>query len=173
MTVHGSFSRMWKPVLFAATTLGVAVAVAGVFLLWHWPFSCEAVSRDLEEASMSKVQMGAFHGTYFPRPGCELEHVTFQHNSKAGTPPLITIEKPRIEGTLWGVFTRHLRRIRADGLHILIPRRDSDEQFQAPKRSTFVIDDFMADGAVVEVESRDLQTPSLKLLLRTFTISNV
>jgi len=173
MAVHASVNKMWKTVLFSGAAMVVVVAVAGVFLLRHWPFSREAVLKDLEEASMSKVQMGAFHGTYFPRPGCELEHVTFQHNSKAGTPPLITIEKLRIEGTLWGVFTRHLRRIRADGLHILIPRRDSDEQFQAPKRSTFVIDDFMADGAVVEVESRDLQTPSLKLLLRTFTISNV
>jgi hypothetical protein len=117
--------------------------------------------------------MDAFHGTYFPRPGCELTHVTFQHNPKAGTLPLITIETVRIEGTLWGVFTRHLRRIRADGLHILIPSRDSGEQFEAPKRSTFVIDDFMADGATAEVESREPEARSLKLLFRTLVISNV
>jgi len=173
MAVHGSFNKIWKPVLFSASATVVVVALAGVFLLWHWPFSREAVLKDLEEASMSKVHMDAFHSTYFPRPGCELTHLTFQHNPKAGTLPLITIEKLRIEGTFWGVFTRHLRRIRADGLHILIPRRDSGEQFHAPKRSTFVIDDFMADGAIVEVESRDLQTQPLKLLFRTFIISNV
>jgi len=173
MVVHGSFSKMRKPVLFSASAIVVVVAVAAVFLVWHWPFSHEAVLKDLEEASMSKVQMDAFHGTYFPRPGCELEHVTFQHNPKAGAPPLITIEKLRIEGTFPGLFTKHLRRIRADGLHILIPPRDSGEQFQAPKRSTFVIDDFIADGALVEVDSRDAETQSLKLLFHTLVISNV
>src|SRR6185437_12316280 len=106
MAVHGSFNKVWKPVLVSASAILVVVALAGVFLLWHWPFSREAVLKDLEEASTSKVHMDAFHGTYFPRPGCELTHVTFQHNPKAGTLPLITIEKVRIEGTLWGVFTR-------------------------------------------------------------------
>jgi hypothetical protein len=173
MAVHGSFNKVWKPVLVSASAILVVVALAGVFLLWHWPFSREAVLKDLEEASTSKVHMDAFHGTYFPRPGCELTHVTFQHNPKAGTLPLITIETVRIEGTLWGVFTRHLRRIRADGLHILIPSRDSGEQFEAPKRSTFVIDDFMADGATAEVESREPEARSLKLLFRTLVISNV
>lgn len=173
MAAHGSFNKIWKFVLFSASAMLVVVALAGVFLLWHWPFSREAVLKDLEEASMSKVHMDAFHSTYFPRPGCELEHVTFQHNPKAGTPPLITIEKLRIEGTFWGVFTRHLRRIRADGLHILIPPHDSGEQFQAPKRSTFVIDDFMADGAILQIESRDPGTQSLKIPFDTFIISNV
>src|SRR5690348_10884058 len=162
MAVHGSFNKVWKPVLVSASAILVVVALAGVFLLWHWPFSREAVLKDMEEASMSKVQMGAFHSTYFPRPGCELTHVTFQHNRRAGTLPLITIETVRIEGTLWGVFTRHLRRIRADGLHILIPSRDSGEQFQAPKRSTFVIDDFIADGAIVQIDPRAPETQSLK-----------
>ena len=173
MVVPGSFSKVRKPVLFSAAAIVVVVAVAAVFLLWHWPFSREAVLKDLEEASMSKVHMDAFHGTYFPRPGCELEHVTFQHNPKAGTPPLIIIEKLRIEGTFSGLFTRHLRRIRADGLHILIPHRDSGEQFQAPKRSTFVIDDFITDGAIVQIESRAPETQSLKLIFHTFIISNV
>jgi hypothetical protein len=154
MVAPGSFSKVRKPVLFSAAAIVVVVAVAAVFLLWHWPFSREAVLKYLEEASMSKVHMDAFHGTYFPRSGCELEHVTFQHNPKAGTPPLIVIEKLRIEGTFSGLFTRHLRRIRADGLRILIPPRDSGEQFQAPKRSTFVIDDFITDGAIVQIESR-------------------
>ena len=173
MAAHGSFNTILKPVLLSASAIVVVVALAGVFLLWHWPFSREAVLMDLEEASMSKVHMGAFRATYFPRPGCEPENVIFQHNPKTGTPPLITIEKLRIEGTFWGVFTRHFRRIRAAGLHILIPPRDSGEQFQAPKKSTFVIDDFIADGAIVQIESRDPETQSLKLLFRTLVISNV
>jgi len=173
MIVHNSFSKMRKPVLLSALSIVVALAAAVLFLMWHWPFSREAVLKDLEEASMSKVHIGAFHGTYFPRPGCVLERVTFQHNPKPGTPPLITIERLRIEGTFPGLFTRHLRRIRADGLHVLIPPRDSGEQFQAPARSTFVIDELIADAAILEAVSRDPEKQPLKLLFHSFSLSNV
>jgi AsmA-like C-terminal region len=173
MVVHGSFSKMRKPVVLSALAIVVVLAAAVLFLVWHWPFSREAVLKDLEEASMSKVHMDAFHGTYFPRPGCVLEHVTFQHNPKAGTPPLITIEKLRIEGTFPGLFTKHLRRIRAEGLHVLIPPRDSGERFQTPARSTFVIDDLIADAAILEAASRDPEKQPLKLLFHSFVLSNV
>jgi len=77
MAAHGSFNTILKPVLLSASAIVVVVALAGVFLLWHWPFSREAGLKDLEEASMSKVHMGAFRATYFPRPGCELEHIIY------------------------------------------------------------------------------------------------
>jgi hypothetical protein len=35
MAFHGSFNKMWKPVLFSASAIVVVVAVAAVFLLWH------------------------------------------------------------------------------------------------------------------------------------------
>src|SRR4051794_35149464 len=62
-----------------------------------WSFRESAVVKDLEEQSFSKVTVGRFHQTYFPRPGCDLEQVVFRHNLKTGAAPLITIQHLRIE----------------------------------------------------------------------------
>ena len=78
----------------AFVTAGVLLA-AVVFLAARWPFRREAVLKDLQDASLSRLDVGVFHGTYFPRPGCVLEHVTFQHNPKSGSPPLITVQRLR------------------------------------------------------------------------------
>ena len=173
VVVPSSSNKMRKPIVLAALAMVVILAAAIVFLAWHWPFTREAVLKDLEEASMSKVDIGAFHGAYFPRPGCVLEHVTFQHNPRAGSPPLITLERLRIESGFSGLFTKHVRHIRAEGLRILVPPRDSGEHFQTFKRSTFVIDDLIADGAILEIKSRDAEKQPLQFSFYNLVISNV
>jgi hypothetical protein len=167
-------SSKWRKVVAKIAFLTATVLLGGgVFLASRWPFRREAVLKDLQIASLSKVDVGAFHGTYFPRPGCLLEHVTFQHNPKPGTPPLITIERMRIEGSFPGLFSGDVRRIRAEGMRILIPPRGTDERFQIPKRSTFVIDDLIADGATLEVASREPDKQPLKFSFHDFILSNV
>jgi hypothetical protein len=154
--------------------VAAGVLLAGViFLAARWPFKREAVLRDLQEASLSKVDIGAFHGTYFPQPGCVLQHVIFQHNRKPGTPPLITIERVRIEGSFLGLFSKHVRRVRAEGMRVLIPPRGSEEHFQTPKRSPFVIDDLIADGAILEVASREAGKQPLSFSFHNFVLNNV
>jgi len=173
VVVPSSSKNMRKPIVLAALAMVVILAAAVVFLAWHWPFTRETVLKDLEEASMSKVDIGAFHGTYFPRPGCVLEHVTFQHNLESGSPPLITIQRLRVESGFSGLFTKHVRRIRAEGLRILIPPRGSGEHFQTLQRSTFVIDDLIADGGILEVASRDPSKQPLQFAFHNFALSNV
>jgi hypothetical protein len=150
--------RLLARAAFAAIVLLLA---AVLFLAWHWPFSRAAVLQDLEEASLSQVEVGAFHETYFPRPGCVLEQVIFQHNPKAGSAPLITVQRLRVEGTFPGLFNRHVLRIR------------SGEHFQPFKRSTFVIDDLIADGAVLQVASNRPEKEPLQFSFHNFLISNV
>src|ERR1700680_1446079 len=160
--------------ILPAAFVTAAILLAGVFFLAAcWPFRREAVLKDLQDASLSKVDIGAFHGTYCPRPGCVLEHVTFQHNPKAGTPPLITVERLRIEGSFPGLFTKHVRRIRAEGMRILIPPQGSDVHFQTPKRSPFVIDDLIADGAILEVASREEDKQPLQFSFHSFVLRSV
>ena len=152
----------------------VVICLAGIVALaLRWPLSREAVLKELEDESQSRVEVGAFHGTYFPRPGCVLERLTFQHNPKPGSPPLITVQRLRIEGSFSGLFTRRVRRIRAEGMRILIPPRGSDEYFQTPKRSPFVIDDLVADGATLEVASREADKRPLKFSFHNFALSDV
>jgi hypothetical protein len=162
-----------KLIVHAALAMVVIFLTAIVVLAWCWPLSRRAVLQELEAASLSRVDAGNFHATYFPRPGCVIEHVTFQHNPRTGSPPLITIERLEIEGSFSGLFTKHVRRVRAEGMRVLTPPQGSKEHFQAPPRSPFVIDDLVADGAILEVASREAEKQPLKFSFRNFALSNV
>ena len=151
--------------------LVIVFLAALIFLASHWPFRRDVVIKDLEDESFSKVAVGAFHGTYFPRPGCVLEHVVFQHNPKPGTPPLMTIERIRIEGSFAGLFRQHVQRIVAEGMHILIPPKEAGEHFETPQRPTVAIDDLVANGAILEVARAD--KPPLKFVFSAFRLSHV
>jgi hypothetical protein len=166
---------IWKSRKLAVGILAVLVfsLAAFVFLAAHWPFSRAAVVKELEDVSLSKVSVGAFHGTYFPHPGCVLERVAFQHNPKAGSAPLITIERIRVEGSFAGLFTSHVSLVLAEGMHILIPPPGTGERFEVPQRSTVVIDDLVADGAILEVASRDPDKQPLKFAFHGLTLSHV
>ena len=86
-----------------------------------------------------------------PRPGCVLENITFQHNPKRGATPLITIKRISIEGSFASLFTKHVKHIRAENMHILIPPRNTAEHFQVPLRSNVMIEDLIADGAILKL----------------------
>lgn len=152
--------------------IGAIVFVSVLLLSLHWPFSEKSVLSELADASQTRVTAASYHGTYFPRPGCVLEHVTFQHNLKPGSPPLITVDILRIEGSFSGLFTKHLKSIRASGLRLLIPPFGT-EHFQTPPRSTFVIDELSADGANMEVAFRDRSKPPLKFSFHSFAMHEV
>jgi hypothetical protein len=153
--------------------LVIVFFLAFIYLALRWPFSRNAVVKELEDESFSKVAVGAFHGTYFPRPGCVLEHVVFQHNPKAGTQPLMTIERIRIEGSFAGLFRQHVNRIVAEGMHILIPPKGSGESFETPPRATAAIDELVADGAILEVDRARPDQPPLKFVFSAFTLNHV
>jgi hypothetical protein len=150
----------------------LVVLVSIVLLISRWPFSQARVVKELEEESFSKVSVGAFHGTYFPRPGCVLEQVVFQHNPKAGTPPLLTVERIRIEGSFPGLFRQHVGRVVAEGMHIQVPAKGTGEHFETPQRPEVQIDDLVADGAILEVASSDPEKGPLKFSFHEFTLSH-
>jgi len=171
--VRTSSQKTRKLIVRAALAMVVIFLAAIVVLALRWPLSRQAVLKELEDESQSRVELAAFHGTYFPRPGCVLEHVTFQHNPRVGSLPLIIVERVRIEGSLSGLFTKRVRRIRAEGMRILIPPRGSDEHFQTPKRSPFVIDELIADGAILEVASREADKQPLKFSFHNLVLGDV
>lgn len=178
MSVLPTPAALQKSRKLRVTTVAAAISVfscsaAFLFVALHWPFRRDVVVKELEDESFSKVKVAAFHGTYFPRPGCVLEHVVFQHNPKAGTPPLMTIERIRIEGSLGGLFRRHVKRVVAEGMHILIPPKGTGEHFETPPRATAAIDYLIADGAILEVARAQTDQPPLKFVFFAFTLSHV
>src|SRR4051794_14972191 len=57
----------------------VALAAGIVLLAVNWPFSQEAMTRALQEATSRPVRIGRFHSLYFP-PGCMAENIQVLHN---------------------------------------------------------------------------------------------
>jgi hypothetical protein len=58
-----------KLVVRAALAMVVILLAPILALALRWPLSRQAVLKELEDESQSRVEVGAFHGTYFPRPG--------------------------------------------------------------------------------------------------------
>jgi hypothetical protein len=62
--VPTSSQKTRKLIICVALPMVVVFLAAIVSLALRWPFSREAVLKKLEEASLSKVDVGAFHCTY-------------------------------------------------------------------------------------------------------------
>src|ERR1700693_3947321 len=157
--------------LAALCVLGLGLVGIGLLVIF-WTFRLDTGTKELADESDSKVTAGSFHATYFPHPGCVLEQVTFQHNPKGGTPPLITVQRITIRGTFAGIFARHVKLVLVEGMHILVPPLGS-EPFKTPQRSSVVVDDLVADGTVLGVASGPADSPPLRFAFHGFTISHV
>jgi hypothetical protein len=128
-----------------------------VVLATHWPFSREAMTRALEEATSRPVEIGAFHQSYFP-PGCMAENVRVLHNSNPGGEPLITIEKLLVQGSLTGMFgpTKRLAQVKIVGMHLRIPPKGKSggkntvALNSGKGAKSIAISKIIADGALLE-----------------------
>jgi len=161
--------------LLAVLVIGGAI----VFMASHWPFTRGTIVKALQEKFSSTVEVKVFHGTYFP-PGCVAEGVTFRRNSDGNTPPIATIEKLTIQGAYWEFFSipKRVRRVRIDGLRMFVsPGSESTgnavRPTRSPRQSTFIVDEIIADGAVVEFTSGARARDPLKYAIQKLTLNSV
>jgi AsmA-like C-terminal region len=157
-----------------AVSLGIAALALGTAaLLVHrfWPFQRAAILQDLSEASDSSVEIRGFRTTYFPFPGCVLDGAVFHHGEKSKR-PLITIERLTIRGSYLGIFTHHVERIIADGGHVFVPAFGSGVHFHT-QHSRIVVNEVIANGTVVEFESRDPNKKALRFDIHEGSVRNV
>jgi len=148
--------------------LAVIVAVAAVLLAVNWPFTRKRVIQRLQEATATAVRMGTFKAEYFPRPGCVAEQVTFQ---KAGNPqPLMTIRSLTIRGSFFGLFTKHVSIVRAEGTHIALPAFGTGQSLGGNNQSGTIIDQLVADGAVLDILPKNAGAQPTRFLLRRFEL---
>lgn len=101
-------------VVLACIAAGLIVAAA------KWPFTERAIKDALRHQSGSDVQIGSFHRTFFPKPGCVAENVTFEHPGEQPNTPYLTIRRLTILSTYHGLLADHISYIRADGFHVKV-----------------------------------------------------
>jgi hypothetical protein len=161
-------SRPVATLLIAAAALMCVGALIAASL---WPFSKTRVLQDLREASDSQVAVRAFRRIYFPYPGCILEGVTFQH----GTPqakPLISADKVTIQGTYGGILAKHIHRITAEGMRVSIPALGTGQAFHTTP-SEITVDEFVANGAMLDIESHNSAKEPLRFDIHEAFLQNV
>ena len=155
----------------------VAIGSAAVLVARRWPFTRDTIISTLQEEFSSTVELKTFHGTYLT-PGCIAEGVTFRRNSDRNTAPIATIEKLTIQAGYLGFVSKHVRRVRVEGLHIFVSPRSERAGNQARpggslEQFSLIIDEIVADGAVVEFASGDPGTEPLKFDIHKLTLNSV
>jgi len=98
----------------------------------HWPFRYKNVKPMLESVFASQITIGKYHRIYFPNPGFVADGVTLRRNSAPTLPPVGSIEHVRVEGR-WVdllLFRKRVKRVEADGLHVVIPPVGSEANRQ-------------------------------------------
>lgn len=157
-----------KKILTVSFVILALVFAAGAFiLLRYWPFTEASVRSKLGANVAADVHFGRFHTRYFP-PGCVVENVVFQrHDSHT---ELISIRELTIRSSLLGLFRHHLSLLRADGARIELGHSDIVGAKSSGERIT--IDEFVADGAVLEIPQGQNRKP-LRFVFHKFNLSNL
>jgi hypothetical protein len=159
-------SRIGKGFAIGGAVL-VALVVAGVILLHHfWPFTEEAVKRELADAASAKVSFEKFHDSYFP-PGCVAEGAVFHRN--ASGEPFITIRRLTIRSNFFDLLHHHIALIRADGAHVTWQK--AENRADPPSQPT-VVDRLVADDAVLEIPRKSADGP-LRFVFHKFEVKNL
>jgi hypothetical protein len=161
--------------LLALVAIGGAVVLVSI----RWPFTTDAIVSTLQEKFSSAVELRTFHATYF-RPGCVAEGVTFRRNGDRTALPIATIEKLTIQASYWG-FSRtpkRVRRVKVEGLRIFVSpgtERTGNEALPTGGVAKFalIIDEIIADGAVVEFASGGPGTEPLKFEIHQLALNSV
>lgn len=147
------------------------VCVIALVAVRLWPFAEAPVLQDLREASDSQVQVRAFHRTYFPFPGCILEGVVFNHGP-ANAKPLIAIDKLTIRGTYFGLLSKRISLINAEGMRVSIPAFGTGKAFHTTP-SKLVIGEIVANGASIEFASRNPDKQPLRFDIHEGSLRDV
>jgi hypothetical protein len=198
MVLHGHGIAWWVSVLIEQPgfskriPVGKSLWIAGAIILavivtlfillaTHWPFTRDAVSSALEEASGRPVEIGAFTNSYFP-PGCTAGSIRFLHRNHPEAPPLITIERLVIQGSLTGMFTspKRLAAVRVFGMRMQIPPKSPDGEGKnvvslnaGPGGKSLAISKITADGSVLEFLPEQRGGKSYQLKIDRLGITNI
>ena len=176
-TSHGRVPKWcWVAgaVFFGAIIAGIVV------LAMHWPFTRDAITKALEEASGRPVQIRAFSNSYFP-PGCTAEGIRFLRHKHPEAAPIITVEKLTIQGSFTGLFSspKRLSAVRVAGMHMIVPP-DLDEAGNhrvalnaGPSGKSLAISKITADGTVLEFIPKDRQEKPYVLKIDRLRITDV
>jgi hypothetical protein len=120
--------RLW---IGALAGLGaVLVIAAAVITVAVMPLSSDALRqrmvRSLSERLDAEVAIGDLHWRVVPRPHADGSALTIRHRADTANPPLISIARFSVEGSVLGLWRKHVSKVTLEGLDIQVPPDDQD-----------------------------------------------
>lgn len=125
--------------------------------------------QSLMEATDSSLTVQHYRATYFP-PGCVLEGLEFRHGGAKFK--FLTIDKLIVEGSYVGILRRHVPRITAIAAKVFIAPFGSNIAFKS-QRSRVVVDEIVANGSLVEFQSKVHRQRPLRFDVYEARLNNV
>jgi len=160
--VYKKLTRRTTIAIVVAAVLAATVAIA-VFVV-SLPIRSETLKERvielLSDQLESEVAIEHLEGRVFPRVSVSGRGVSIRHKGRTDVPPLITIERFEIRGSLRDLLRRprHVGELRLQGLDVKIPPGDdrqaaetsgTQSPAQSGKLQQVVIDRFEAPAAVI------------------------
>ena len=154
--------------------LGVPLIASVVLSIYFWrssPFSREWVIQTLEKRYRCEVELKSFDVAFFPEVSITGEGLVLNRQGLSGPTPLASIRKFSASGNWLGLMRqpRHFGRVRLEGLVLVIPPRSKQAVTDNPQRqqpqqqetstTTIVLDEILADDAVLQIVSSNPQKP--------------
>jgi hypothetical protein len=148
---------------------GVVAGIVGgaVYLARAWPFTQATVIKQLELATSSRVHMREFQRTFFPRPGCVAQNVTFERGTSPQDQTVMTVERLTIEGNLTGLLSKHLALIRLEGAHAVFPPFGMETDWK-PTESDVVVDELTAERGLLEFSRNNPERTPVQFVVHEF-----
>jgi uncharacterized protein involved in outer membrane biogenesis len=167
----GVYTRLTrKRWLFILVAAGLAVAVAGLVVFLSLPIRSETLKERvialLSDQLDSEVTIDTLEGRIFPRVAVSGRGVVIRQRGRRDVPPLLTIARFEIRGSLRELLQRPRRvsEVRLEGLEVKIPAGDtgddgpeksaSEKMSDAQRFEQVVIDRFEAPDTVVTIIPR-------------------
>ncbi|ABF42295.1 hypothetical protein Acid345_3294 [Candidatus Koribacter versatilis Ellin345] len=115
-----------KWLLLCCAVILLVTAGTALYVAPRWPYRKAELIRRLEDATGSRVEIGRFHQTFFPHPGCVAENLTLTNSDPAH--PKITVQKVTVSGLYSGLIgsEKHIRMLSLEGMRIAFPPQNPE-----------------------------------------------
>jgi hypothetical protein len=177
-------SRRIRIALYAAAVILLWLAVfAAVVALRFQPAARTYFIAALRQRYQSDVELGDLRISLFPTVRATGGNLVFRLGGRRDIPPTVQIRRFTLEAGFIGFFRnpKRIRRIELEGLRIQLPPRSGKSgaaNASAPPASSapgvpFVLDEVVADGAVLETMPRDPAKSPLIFEIKRLTLRTV
>jgi hypothetical protein len=151
--------------------VGVPLVIAAALGMYFWrtsPLSREWVIETLEKRYQCEVELKTFDVSFFPEVSITGEGLVLNRQGPSGPTPLASMRKFSATGNWLSLMRqpRRFGRVRLEGFVLVIPPRSKQAETSKPQRqqqpatpANFVLDEILADDAVLRIVSSNPQKP--------------